>query len=210
MNKLGSKEIFLILVIINFLLYYIAYMCVISPLGSKSKGYSAEIASLQQEYDADMVIVSSKDEYISKNETLKQEKETLFNNSFPDAETENLHAYMVDRAKESGVTIASISLSQSASTTQDENGESVPTGLKDNNIVLSVSGSYANIIKFVTDIENAKKTSLLTSLSFAGSAGQMTSSINYYFMTVDKGDDITDTTLDHTFGQGLGDEALFK
>jgi Tfp pilus assembly protein PilO len=210
MNKLGSKEIFLILVIINFLLYYIAYMCVVSPLGSKSKSYSEEIASLQEEYDADMEIVNSKDQYIATIDSLKKDKETLFNNSFPDAETETLHAYMVDKAKESGVVISNISLSQKIATIKDDDGNPVATGLRDNNISVSISGSYANIIKFITDIENVKKTSLLTSLSFSGTTGDMKSSINYYLMTVDKGDDINDPTLDHTFGQGLGDEALFK
>jgi Tfp pilus assembly protein PilO len=185
-------------------------MCVVSPLGNKSKGYSEEITTLQQKYDDDMTIVNSKDDYIATIDSLKQEKETLFNNSFPDAETENLHAYMVDKAKESGVTITSISLSQKVATIKNDDGEQVPTGLRDNNISVSLNGSYTNIIKFITDIENVKKTSLLTSLSFSGTTGDMKSSINYYLMTVNKGDDINDTTLDHSFSQGLGDEALFK
>lgn len=210
MNKLGSKEIFLILVIINFLLYYLAYMCVISPMRNTGKEYKEQITTLQKQYDEQKAIVDSKDQYIATIEQLKQDKETLFTESFPDTETENIHAFMVDRAKASNIVIDSINISQDVATVKDEQtGEKVPTGLKTNTINVSITGSYANIIKLITDMENVKKTSLLTSFSLAGDPANMTTSINYSLLTVDKGEDIVDPTFDHSFSQGKGGTVLF-
>lgn len=210
MNKLGSKEIFLILVVINFLLYYLAYMCVISPLRNTGKGYQEQITTLQQQYDEQKAIVDSKDQYIATIEQLKKDKETLFTESFPDAETENIHAYMVDRAKACSIVINTISISQDVATVADpQTGEQVPTGLKNNTINVSITGSYANIIKLITDMENVKKTSLLTSFSLAGDPASMTTSLNYSLLTVDKGEDIVDPTFDHAFSQGKGGTVLF-
>lgn len=211
MNKLGSKEIFLILIIINFLLYYLAYMCVISPIKNKGTEYKDQVVALEQQYTQDKQIVDSKEQYLTSIATLKKDKETLFNESFPDAETESLHAYMVQKAKESGITINSINLSQDVTMVQDENtGENVPTGLKTNTINVDITGSYNNIIKLITDMENVKKTSLLTSFSLSGAASSMTTSLNYSLLTVDKGEEIVDPTFDHTFGQATGDTVLFK
>ncbi len=211
MSKLGSKEIFLILIVINFLLYYLAYMCVISPLRTKGGEYKTTAETLQTQYDDQLNTVNSKDQYLATIETLKAEKQTLFNESFPDAETENLHAYMTSISQSTGVSIDSINLSQEVATVTDEaTGETVETGLKNNTISVSLTGSYDSIVNFVRNIENVKKTSLLTSFNISlGQEGTMTSSLNYEFLTVDKGDDIVDTTLDHTFNQGAGDTRLF-
>lgn len=210
MNKLGSKEIFLILIIINFLLYYMAYMIVVSPMRKSSQELSDQIGTLQAQYDEQKSIVDQKESYIQQIDSLKAEKAELFANSFPDAETENIHAYLVDRAKESGIAINTVNLSQSVKKTRDEEtGEEIPTGLKTNDISAEVTGSYTNIIKLITDIEGAKKTSLLTSLDLQGNPAQMTTSLNYTFLTVDKGDEIQDNTFDHNFNQAVNNEALF-
>lgn len=211
MSKLGSKEIFLILIIINFLLYYLAYMCVISPLRTKGGEYKTQVDTLQTQYDDQLNTVNSKDQYLTTIETLKAEKQTLFNESFPDAETENLHAYMTTISQATGVVIDSINLSQEVATvTNEETGETVETGLKNNTISVSLIGSYDGIVNFVRSIENVKKTSLLTSFNLSGSAGAMNSTLNYEFLTVDKGEDIVDNTLDHTFNQGAGGTRLFN
>ncbi len=211
MNKLGSKEIFLILIIVNFLLYYLAYMCVISPLRTKGEEYQAEITTLETRYNEEKSIVDSKDQYIATIETLKSQKQTLFTNSFPDAETESLHAYMVERAQASNIVINSISLSQDISTViNEQTKEETPTGLRTNTINVNVVGSYANIINLITDIESVKKTSLLTGLGLSGDPTNMSTTINYELLTVDKGDEIDDPIFDHTFNQGLTNEALFK
>lgn len=210
MSKLGSREIFLILIVINFLLYYLAYMCVISPLMSKGSEYKATADSLNVQYQDQLNTVNSKDQYLATIETLKAEKQTLFNESFPDAETENLHAYMTTISQATGVTIDSINLTQDAATvTNEETGETTETGLKNNTISVTITGTYDGIINFVRSIENVKKTSLLTSFNINTGTGGMTSALNYEFLTVDKGDDIVDTTLDHTFNQGAGDTRLF-
>ncbi len=208
MNKLGAKEIFLILIVINFLLYYMAYMLVVSPMWSKSKEYDTQITDLTAKYEEDKSVVDSKDTYISTIDTLKADKQTLFESSFPDADTENIHAYIVDKAKETSVTIQNISMSQDIKTAQGENGEKVPTGLKNDTINLTIDGSYANTIKFITDIQNVQKTSLLTAITLSPSGKG--NSLIYSILTVDKGEDIVDTTLDHQFGQPLGDTVLFK
>jgi hypothetical protein len=186
-------------------------MCVISPLRTTGKGYKEQVVSLEQQYNEQKQIVDSKDQYIATINELKEKKQTLFTESFPDAEAEYLHAYMVEREKESSIVINNISIAQTAATVHnDETGEEEPTGLKTNTITVGVTGSYANIIKLITDIENVRKTSLLTSLNLAGDPASMTTTLNYTFMTVDKGEDIVDPTFDHTFGQGVGDTVLFK
>ena len=208
MNKLGAKEIFLILIVINFLLYYMAYMLVVSPMWNKSKEYDTQITDLTAKYEEDKSVVDSKDTYISTIETLKADKQTLFDTSFPDADTEDLHAYLVSKATAESIEIQNISLNQTIETAQDEAGNKIPTGLKNNTITLTVNGAYANVIKLLTDIQNVQKTSLLTSLTLT--PGGQGTNIGYTFLTVDKGEDIVDTTLDHQFGQPLGDTVLFK
>lgn len=210
MSKLGSREIFLILIIINFLLYYLAYMCVISPLMKKGDEYKATVDTLTTQYEDQLNTVNSKDQYLATIETLKAEKQTLFNESFPDAETENLHAYMTTISQATGVAIDSINLSQETATvTNEETGEVTETGLKNNTISVNLTGTYDGIINFVRSIENVKKTSLLTSFNLSAGTGGMASTLNYEFLTVDKGEDIVDTTLDHTFNPGAGDTRLF-
>ena len=209
MSKLGSREIFLILIVINFLLYYLAYMCVISPLMSKGREYKDTVATLSTQYEQQLETVNSKDQYLATIENLKAQKQTLFNESFPDAETENLHAYMTSMAQRTNVRIDGISLEQEVSTITNEDDEEIETGLKDNTISVSLTGSYESIINFISDIENVKKTSRLTSFSLSSGEGMMQASLNYDFLTVDKGDDIVDNTLDHTFNQGANNKNLF-
>ena len=209
MSKLGAKERWLILGIINFLLYYTLYMVGIAPIKENIANNKTEIATLQEQYDNDLQTINSKSQYEETINTLTAEKAKEFASSFPDAESENIYVYMVDGIKNNKLTMSNVSVSQEVMTVNDENtGEEVSTGLKNNNISLSLTGDYVNIINFIKNIENLEKTSLLTSLTLNQNV-PMNATLNYTFLTVDKGESDTDSTFDHTFGQGAGNAVLF-
>jgi hypothetical protein len=209
MSKLGNKEVILILIVINFMLYYLLVMIAISPIKSSISNNKAEIQSLQADYDAKKEIVDSEQTYITTIETLKATKTDLFATGFPNTNPENLHAFMEKETQANSVPIQNISITQAPRVAVNANGGDVETGIMDNTLTLTVQGSYANVIKLLQSIEDVQKTSLLTSLNLGGSASDMTVNMGYSFLSADK-TDIPDDVFDHTFGQGAGNTALFK
>lgn len=209
MNKLGTTERLLILGIINFLLYYALFMVGINPIWNKISEDKVVLQDLQTQYDENLNTINSKSTYEATIVSLTEERADLFQNSFPDAETENIYAYMVKLAKSSQLNIASVNIAQDVQVITDENGLETPTGLKNNNITVNLSGSYNNIMGYVKNIEDVKKTSLLTALTLSPGDGGMSSTLNYTFLTTDKGEEDTDSIFDYNFSQATGNSQLF-
>jgi len=208
MNKLGNKEVILILIVINFMLYYLLYFIGISPLKNSIESNKSEIATLQEEYDEKKAIVDSEDDYKQAIERLTAEKKELFETGFPNTNPENLHAFMVKEADANHITIENINITQEPRMANGEGGD-VVSGILDNTLSLTVEGSYADITKLIASIEDVQKTSILTSLSLGGDVSKMNASLNYSFLSADK-DEGTDAIFDHKFGQAAGNTALFK
>ena len=209
MGKLGNKEVILILVVINFLLYYLLFMMVINPTKNKIKSNNENIETLQAEYDEKKAIVDSEQSYIDNIEKLKVEKAELFTKGFPNTDPENLHAFMVKETAANSITINSINISQASRNAADAEGGQHTTGIMDNTLAVSIEGSYANIVKLIGTMEEINKTSLLTSLSLSGDPTKMTTTLNYSFLSADKSDN-PDNIFDYTFNKGVGNSALFK
>ena len=209
MGKLGNKEVILILIVINFLLYYLLFMMVINPTKNKIKTNNDTISALQMEYDEKKAIVDQEQTYIDDIARLKAEKAELFTSGFPNTDPENLHAFMVKETAANSITINNISISQSSRNASDASGGEHTTGIMDNTLSVGVEGSYANIINLIKTMEEIKKTSLLTSLNLSGDPAKMTTTLNYSFLTADKSDN-PDEIFDHTFNKGVGNSALFK
>lgn len=209
MGKLGNKEIILILIVINFLLYYLLFMMVINPTKNKIKLNNESIDALQMEYDEKKAIVDQEDDYIADIERLKAEKAELFTTGFPNTDPENLHAFMVKETAANSITINNISISQSSRNAADASGAQHTTGIMDNTLAVGIEGSYSNIIKLIGTLEELQKSSLLTSLSLSGDPNKMNTTLNYSFLSADKSDN-PDTIFDHTFNKGVGNSALFK
>ncbi|MBR6400087.1 MAG: type 4a pilus biogenesis protein PilO [Firmicutes bacterium] len=205
MNKLGNKEVILILIVINFMLYYMLYFIGISPLKNSINNNKADIATLQEEYDEKKAIVDSEETYKQSIERLKAEKVELFATGFPNTNAESLHAFINKEATASNINISSINITQAP---RLANGDQ-ETGIMDNNISVSATGSYASITKLLSSIEEVQKTSLLTGLSLSGAASDMQTQLQYSFLSADK-EDIPDDVFDHTFGQPAGNTTLFK
>ena len=208
MGKLGNKEVLLILVVINFMLYYMMFFIGVNPLKKSIKENREQIAAAQAEYDEKKAIVDSEETYKTSIETLKAEKVELFQSGFPNTNPENIHAFMVKEAADNHITINSISINQQPRMASGAEGEA-ETGILDNTLSLNITGTYADITKFIAAIEDVQKTSILTSFSLSGEVGTMSSSINYDFLSADK-EEGTDTIFDHKFGQAAGNTALFK
>ena len=208
MAKLGNKEVILILVVINFMLYYMLWFIGISPLKNSIKENNEQIVALTAEYEDKKSIVDSEDTYKKNIEDLTAQKQELFVTGFPNTNPENLHAFMVKEAEANHITISSIGIAQTPRMAVGSDGEA-KTGITDNTLTLSVSGTYADIIKLIGSIEEIQKTSILTSCNLGGDVGGMSSSLNYSFLSADK-DEGTDTIFDHQFGQAAGNTALFK
>lgn len=205
MKNLGNKEVILILIVINFMLYYLLYFIGISPLKNSINSNRDAIAQLQAEYDEKKAIVDSEETYKQTIETLKAEKAELFQTGFPNTNPENLHAFMVKEAADNHITISNIAINQAP---RMANGDQA-TGILDNTISVSATGSYTDIIKLATAIEDVQKTSILTSLSLGGESSNMSATFAYDFLSADK-EEGTDEIFAHDFGQAAGNTALFK
>lgn len=210
MDKLGSKELFLILLIINFLLYYFAYMLGVGPLKNQIVSASEKKEQLTIEYQEKKETVDKKPEFEQNIKDLKAQKKELFQTGFPNTDPEYLHAFVVNESKATNITLNNVSIAQAPRTSQNSAGETVETGIMDNTITMSTVTSYANIANFLKIIEDLQRTSILTNLSLSGTAGEMSASMSYNFLSADKGEDINDTVFDHTFSQGAGNSTLFK
>ena len=208
MGKLGNKEVILILVVINFMLYYMMVFIAVNPLKSSIKENNEQIEALQKEYDDKKAIVDSEETYKQTIETLKAEKAKLFESGFPNTNPENLHAFMVKEAEANHITIGSISINQAPRKATSNNGQE-ETGILDNKLNLSIKGSYLDIINLIKSVEGEERTSLLTSFSLNGEKEEMSSSLSYDFLSADK-EDNTDPIFDHQFGQSVGDKKLFR
>lgn len=210
MSKLGSKELLLILLIINFLMYYFAYMLAVGPLKNEISTLKTQSIELQQERDEKQATVDKKPEYEQNIKDLTEQKKTLFQTGFPNTDPEFLHAFMVDQSKAANIQIDNISIAQAPRTSVNSAGETVETGIMDNTITISTVAPYNSIAKLLDDIEKMQRTSILTSLNISGTAGSMSSNMSYNFLSADKGEDINDTVFNHTFSQGAGNSTLFK
>ena len=208
MNKLGNKEVILILLVINFMLYYLMVMIGVTPLKNSIKSNNAAIETLQAEYDEKKAIVDKEDDYKADIVRLTDEKAVLFQTGFPNTEAESLHAFINKEATNSSISINNISISQSARMANGEDGQQ-ETGIMDNKITVDCIGSYANVISLLETIEKMQRTSILTSLDLGGEAANMSITMQYSFLSADK-TDIDDTVFDHTFGQSAGNTTLFK
>ncbi len=210
MSKLGSKELFLILIIINFLLYYCLYMMGVGPLKTKISTLSADKETLTAEYQEKQTIVDSKPQYEQNIKDLTVQKAELFQTGFPNTDPEYLHAIMVQQAGISGISMTNISINQAPRESTNSAGETVETGIMDNTLTIATTASYANIAKFLEDIESLQRTSILTSLNLSGTAAEMSASMAYNFLSADKGESINDAIFDHEFSHGAGNSTLFK
>lgn len=211
MNKLNAKERTLILVVCNLLLYYLVYISMLTPILNSRANYKVQADAKQEEYNTNTQIINSREGYINDIATLTEQKNELFQNSFPDAEAENIYVYLVENAKQNSLNVSSVNIEQEIQTvSNEETGEETQTGLKNNIITVSANGPYTGVIKFIEDIENVKKTSLLTSFSVSPGEGGMTATFGYTFLTTNKGEDSNDAIFEHTFGQAKGDTKLFN
>ena len=210
MGKLGNKEVILILIVINFMLYYLLYFIGISPLKNSISNTKADIATLQAEYDEKKAIVDSEETYKQTIETLKAEKAELFKSGFPNTNAESLHAFMVDESAKNNITLSSISISQSVRNAVDDQGVDSLTGIMNNDITMQATGTYDGFIKLLESIEDVQKTSILTSFTLSGSdASNMNANIVYSFLSADKSE-TPDDIFEHKFGQSAGNSRLYK
>lgn len=210
MNKMGNKEVILILIVINFLCYYLLFMMGVKPIKAKIEENKETIISLQNEYEEKKAIVDSRQDYIDAIERLTAEKAELFATGFPNTNPESLHAFMNKELTANQVTISNISINQEPRLVMNAEGENRETGIYDNTITITATGAYSNITKFIESVENLEKTSLLTSFMLNGeSASNMEANLSYSFLSADK-TETPDDVFDHTFGQAAGNSALFK
>ncbi len=208
MSKLGNKETILILVVINFMCYYLLFMMGVNPIKATIQENKTQIETLQAEYDEKKEIVDSEQQYRDDIERLKAEKVELFATGFPNTNPESLHAFMNKELQANSVTISNINIAQAPRKVNADGGER-ETGIFDNTITIVATGGYSNVTKFIETVENLEKTSLLTSLSLSGNAAEMQTNIQYSFLSADK-TETPDDIFDHQFGQAAGNSALFK
>jgi Tfp pilus assembly protein PilO len=200
MNKLGSKEIFLILVIGNLLLYYLAYVCVISPIRNKGKEYSDEMAMVQAEYDEKKQTVDSIPQLEEDIKNLQSNKDEKLAASYPKGYAEDVQMFMTKQIEARSLTMTDVpTIKQNAITQKDADGEDVPTKISNNTISVNVSGTYKNAMDFLNEMETRNKGAKLTSLSLnVEGADSYKVEAEYLMLTVDKGDDKDNTFSKNT------------
>jgi Tfp pilus assembly protein PilO len=213
MGKLGSKEIFLILIVINFLLYYLGYICVVNPIRNKGKEYSEEIVNLQADYDQKQTTVAGIPQLEQDIEDLKATKKEKLDASYPDGYSEDVQMFAYELTKAKSLNLTEFGITQNPIVNRNEDGEDVPTGVTSNNITIAVSGTYDNILSFISDMETRNAGAKLTSLDWTTRDGNYQATINYLMLTVEKGEDIKDDTFSKNetkFAVEGNDSKLFK
>ena len=211
MSKLGSKELFLILIIINFLLYYAAYMLAVGPLKNTITTAKADKENLTAQYEERQATIDQKPQLEENLKALKKQKGELLKTGFPNTDPEYIHAFLVDETKAANISMDSITINQKPRTSKNSAGETVETGIMDNTINVNAKSTYTNIATLLKEIEDLQKTSILTRLNLSGTAAEMNANMSYNFLSADKGEDKSDTTFDHEFANGVGNSsALFK
>lgn len=211
MSKLGSKELFLILVIINVVLYYFTYMIAVGPLKNQISTAKEQKVTLTQQRDERQEQIDQKPQIKDNIKNLKDEKAELFKSGFPSTDAEYIHAFLVDETKAANMKMNSISIAQAPRMSTNAAGQEVETGIMDNTITIMANSTYSNIATLLKEVEGLDKTSILTRLNLSGTAAEMVATMDYNFLSADKGEDRSDTTFDHEFAKGVGDaNKLFK
>ena len=201
MNKLGSKEIFLILIIINFLLYYLAFMFVINPIRKNTEELETQIeqrdserATLQQQKD-------DIDNIGGNIENAKKRRSESLITTFKAAGAEGISLELEKYAAASGVVIESCSIDESVvSQSEGEDGEALDTEVKRSTVNLTITGIDANIVNFVSRVESVGNDTLLTNMSLMSNPNtpELTSNVNFTFICSPYG------------GDGVPNEGLIK
>jgi Tfp pilus assembly protein PilO len=201
MNKLGSKEIFLILVIINFLLYYLAYMCIIKPIAKTGSGYSEEIEVAQADYDQKKETVDGIPQLDADIQNLENDKAQKLADAYPKGYAEDVQLFMTKLISDKQLTLINVpQVTSKPVTEKNSDGEEVATKVTNNNITVSISGSYKTITEFLETMEQKNKGAKLTSYKLEVKEGVCEATANYLMLTVDKGND-----KDNTFSKNTTD-----
>lgn len=205
-NKLSPRDAFMIVVLMNVIMYYLGYQFIVSPLLNRYMDFDVKLQEVQLEHDNIMLEISKNQEYLQQITKLLEERRSLYEVCFPKAETEVVHKFMNEMSKKAQVSINSIKIDPKKEMATTESGEEIESIFKNNEVTLSISGSYKNLVDFMTDIESLKRSSAVNEISVNNSNNGTSSIVTINMLTVEK--DVEDEIFDYTFQGGTGGTSL--
>lgn len=194
MGNLSNREIFLIILLLNFLLYYVAFQFIAVPLLDYKKTCELNYENARAENQKIIYEMSMRDNYKMQIEDYKKERLELYTKVYPKAETETLHKFMARVENNNNISIQKIQIISSQDSTVNEDGVEIQSILKNNIINMSINANYTNVIDFMEEIENINKTSAVTALSMNGLKENLNVNIVYNICTVNE--DTQDTIFE--------------
>lgn len=208
MAKMSSKEVLMILVVVNILLYYMLYSYAVKPAIETHKENAAQIEEIKEEYEDRVKEVEAEKEYLATiaDETTRRETE-LFANVYPEAENEVIHKFMYNYATKNSLKLSSINLSGESKKKTKGAVNKYEDFFRSTVVTMQVDGAYANIMKFVKEIEELNRSAALTGLNISATESGHTATVTYKMMTVNKGE-VKDEIFDYTYNLGLNQSIL--
>jgi Tfp pilus assembly protein PilO len=206
MSKLNPKEVFMVVLVVNILCYYLGFILLVNPLIKIHKSQRETMAEVMAENERVKAEVAANDGYLADIATCRSDRKKIYENCFPEAQAETIHKFFNDKSVKTGNSVTSISIATTSKTSTSETGQEVESIFKDNTVTFVLAGNYKSFIDFLTELENLKRTSFLTTVNISGSGETMSMSGNIDVYTVKK--DVEDKIFNYEFTNGTGGTAL--
>lgn len=208
MGKLSPKETFIVVIVVNILVYVLGYQLLSGIFTPVIENATADREAAYAENEQLTADIAANEGYLSQIATLTEERKSLFGECFPSSETEIIHKFINEKAKASGLGLSSATIDEKVDVNISEDGNEIVSPYMMNTVEFAGEGSYDQIINFLTDIEELNRTSAVRGLSIEPEeGGEMSVNAKYEFFCVDKEDD-KDKIFDYEFKGSEGKSEL--
>lgn len=214
MNKLNPKEMFMVIVLVNVVVYYLGYLIIATPLLKVNSVISTQYQEAKNENAKIKEEIAQNEEYVKQITLAENSRAEYYDHSYPYAREEIIHEFISEKLKAHGLVLTSIKVeeevddnAQTTATTNEDGSVAQPVESIFKSYVIDVNyvGNFKNTKEFLTDIESLDKTAAVTKLDIGKSESGAATNVTFNMVTVDKGDqNEKDTTFNFTATNAQG------
>lgn len=161
MSKLTPKEMFMVLILINIVVYYIGYLVIFTPLLNLRSSQHEKSLEAKTEYEELLELQNQEKQYAEDKVKYTKERLTYYDQTFSKAERDQIANFLGYRLRDNSLNFDGVEFEKESKKSNDETDDSF---FKSYVVKLTCEGRYVNIINFIESIEDMGKSSAVQKL----------------------------------------------
>ncbi len=191
-TTMNNREKMLLIMLFNIALLAILYLIIFKSFSAEQMANLARIQELNDKMTTSAIELANYDSYTNRIQELLEERRKLYNHCFPSAPTERIHAFISGQLQDAKLKLDSIQVTSEQPFFAE--GATSSAIFNNNFASLQLTGTYDNILKFITEFEAMDRTHQFANFSLNPSGEGFSCSTNLNLFTVEK--DVPDDTFD--------------